>query len=243
MKDNRFMLKAAISFILAILIALSAQPSLAYSNENAVDTIEDPVPDVPFSFQYEKGDLLFSELEDAVLNPNEVPFVIGLALAAERDHVKRLYEQEPDDHTVLFQNRNGSKTIYYFSKPVKQNGRDLNQNEISSRIINSESAVTISANRVSFPANSILPIRLTQEGNSRLYFYNIGHADVFEWNPDYRDISFIDITKAVRDWSMTSSGEPSFDMISKSGDPVLISGGGMLVMSLNYSSATQDGDP
>ena len=239
MKDNRFMLKAAISFIMAILIAFSVLPSMAYSNENA-DTAEEPAPDIPFSFQYEKGDLLFSELEDAVLDPSEVPFVIGLPLATERDHVKRLYYQEPDDCTVLFQNRNGSKTIYYFSKPVKQSGRDLNSDEISSRVMNSESSVTISANRITLPANSILPMRLTQESSTRLYFYNIGYADVFEWSPDSRDMSFIDITKSVRDWSVSSEGEPSFDMISKSGDPVLLSGGGLIVMSINYSDLAGD---
>ena len=239
MKDNRFMLKAAISFIMAILISFSVLPSMAYSNENA-DTAEEPAPDIPFSFQYEKGDLLFSELEDAVLDPNEVPFVIGLPLATERDHVKRLYYQEPDDCTVLFQNRNGSKTIYYFSKPVKQSGRDLNSDEISSRVMNSESSVTISANRITLPANSILPMRLTQESSTRLYFYNIGYADVFEWSPDSRDMSFIDITKSVRDWSVSSEGEPSFDMISKSGDPVLLSGGGLIVMSINYSDLAGD---
>ena len=53
------------------------------------------------------------------LDAADVPAVITQAEIEQYQHVNRLYEQEPDLYTVIFQNRDGSKTVYLFGSPVK----------------------------------------------------------------------------------------------------------------------------
>ena len=232
--------RKALSLLIAFLIPFSSIQAFGLEFRNEKEQSLTSETEAPFSYTLEEGDLRFSELEGAVIDPKDVPVVISLDLVNERDHVKRLYAQEPDDNTVVFQNRNGSKTIYYFSRTVKQNGRDLAETEITERINYGISSVSLSKNRITFPKSSILPERLTQAGERRLNFYNIGYADIAEWCPDSRDIVFYDITASVRDWSVKSDGKPSFDMTSPGGDPVILSGGGMLMLSINYSDLPGD---
>lgn len=66
-----------------------------------------------------EGDLSLAALPYAQLSDQDVPECVGTAQAEEKDHVKRLYKQETDLHTVIFQNRDGSKTMYYYNIPVK----------------------------------------------------------------------------------------------------------------------------
>ncbi len=83
--------------------------------------------DVPFiyenpgaQFELLPGDLSPEELQSAVLSPSEIPVAISQAQINELQHVNRLYEQEPDAYTVVFQNRDAGKTVYIFDKPVKK---------------------------------------------------------------------------------------------------------------------------
>lgn len=66
-----------------------------------------------------EGDLSLAALPYAQLSDQDVPECVGTAQAEEKDHVKRLYKQETDLNTVIFQNRDGSKTMYYYNIPVK----------------------------------------------------------------------------------------------------------------------------
>ncbi len=52
------------------------------------------------------------ELASAVLSPQTLPAFLTPEKAEERGHVKRLYEQQPNSDTVIFQNRDGSTTLY-----------------------------------------------------------------------------------------------------------------------------------
>lgn len=65
------------------------------------------------------GDLTMEELSRASLALADVPEMVDLAAIAENGHVNRLYQQEEDLNTVIFQNRDGTKTMYYFPSPVK----------------------------------------------------------------------------------------------------------------------------
>lgn len=65
------------------------------------------------------GDLTMEELSRASLALADVPEMVDLAAIAENGHVNRLYQQEEDLNTVIFQNRDGTKTMYYFASPVK----------------------------------------------------------------------------------------------------------------------------
>lgn len=52
--------------------------------------------------------------------PETVPAAVGLEIARERTHVRRLYEDEGENlNQVVFQNADGTKTLYFFDYPVK----------------------------------------------------------------------------------------------------------------------------
>lgn len=66
-----------------------------------------------------EGDMSLKELTTAQLPPEDIPEMVTDAQIAEKEHVNRLWEQEEDLNTVIFQNRDGSKTLYYFDYAVK----------------------------------------------------------------------------------------------------------------------------
>ncbi len=70
------------------------------------------------SFKLE-GDLSFDELETAELNPEEIPEIVTEENIAKNKHVNRLWEQEENLNTVVFQNKDGTKTAYHYSYNVK----------------------------------------------------------------------------------------------------------------------------
>ena len=80
----------------------------------------------PYAPPNTKGELSAEELATAVLSAADVPELLELSELDEKNHVKRLYEQEDNLDTVIFQNRDGTKSMYVFSEPVKyidQDGR------------------------------------------------------------------------------------------------------------------------
>ena len=66
-----------------------------------------------------EGDLSFAELQQRTLPAADLPEVLSAAEAAENGHVHRLRAQEEDLNTVVFQNRDGTKTMYQYARPVK----------------------------------------------------------------------------------------------------------------------------
>ena len=65
------------------------------------------------------GDMSLEELSDAVLPEADKTELVSETAIAEKGHVNRLREQEPDLNTVVFQNRDGTKTMYQYGSPVK----------------------------------------------------------------------------------------------------------------------------
>lgn len=111
-----------LAFILTLCLILGALPLYVFADE--VEEIPEELQDriveeIPFEPEYLPGDLTFAECRTATLNMAEVPAVISQAQIEQYQHVNRLYEQEPDLYTVIFQNRDGSKTVYVFAQPVK----------------------------------------------------------------------------------------------------------------------------
>ena len=139
------------TLIIAVSMLLSLIPfyGTALDDEFAgLETLEE----IPFEFELEPGDLPWEQLESAVLAASDIPACISPALAEERGHVNRLYLQEPDDYTVMFQNRDGSKTIYVFSYPVKSTGVSMNT---SAAIQVNGSAISFSSGRKLCPADRL----------------------------------------------------------------------------------------
>lgn len=58
-------------------------------------------------------------LDTAELSADDIPEGMSVQMVSEKGHVKRLREQEDDLQTVIFQNRSGHKTAYYYNRPVK----------------------------------------------------------------------------------------------------------------------------
>lgn len=91
------------------------QDTSLYAEESHVSEVES---------QAHESDLSSEELKNAVLDQADIPYFVPEKLVAEYDHVKRLYDQEEDLNTVIFQNRNGTKTMYYYPTPIKYYNAD-----------------------------------------------------------------------------------------------------------------------
>ena len=221
---------STISLIMALVLVFSTFPAFALDVGNGAKSTDMSKPDVPFSFKLEEGDLAFSELKNAVLDPADIPDVISPSLAAEREHVNRLYAQEQDDYTVMFQNRDGSKTTYVFSKPVK-----IGRNSLSAAALagsSSEDVFAFSSHGLDYKIGSSLRAldRLDKSFlDGKIYYYNIGYAEITKTSG--RLVSQgTEITEDVREWSRgkvmpgsrLSSPSGTSDDIGSSGSYVLM---------------------
>lgn len=70
--------------------------------------------------------------EECSLTELDIPSVMSLEEAKAKGHVKRLREIEPDDFSVVFLNRDGTESLYYYDEPVKY--KDLNGNILDKRL-------------------------------------------------------------------------------------------------------------
>jgi hypothetical protein len=119
--------------LLAALLALALLTGSAlaspFTEDDAADLAENTA-----------GDLTLEELAFASLAEEDIPEMIPLDAITEEEHVNRLYEQEEDLNSVVFQNRDGGKTAYYFPYAVKYvdqsgNTRDK-RNKVTDQIVN-----------------------------------------------------------------------------------------------------------
>ncbi len=180
---------------------------------------------VPWTLELKEGDLSLSELKNAVLPANELPAIISAELAEENSHVNRLYEQEPDEFTVMFQNRDGSKTIYVFSHPVKipRAGGYVDMTTAQIQTVLSATQSNPEANNFNSLSLSVRENTLTLSlgsdflksrlGNLNsedpIMDYNIGKAEIYKINSnelaDGLTAAALDITDAARSWATPGS--------------------------------------
>ena len=80
------------------------------------------------------GELSLSELQDRVVPEEDVPEIIGIQTALASKHANRVREQERDLNTVIYQNQDGTNTMYYFPNPVKYVDETGTINDKSNRI-------------------------------------------------------------------------------------------------------------
>lgn len=81
-----------------------------------------------------EGDLSIEELQNAKLDKQDTPEIISQKSIEESGHVNRLREQEEDLNSIVFQNRDGTKTMYYYNYPVKYKDSDGNIKDKSNKI-------------------------------------------------------------------------------------------------------------
>ncbi|MBQ9773392.1 MAG: RICIN domain-containing protein [Clostridia bacterium] len=124
----------SVAFLLCALMLLFHCPIVAVADdnsgdsttattqqENAVTTTEATAPTLPSPITEElgEGELTYAALQSLRVEDVPRPETVTLAMAQEQQHVNRLYAQEEDLYTALFQNRSGNKTAYVFSQPIK----------------------------------------------------------------------------------------------------------------------------
>ena len=88
-----------------------------------------------------EGDLSLEELDTAELLPEDTPEIVSSENIQAKGHVNRLWEQENDLNTIVFQNRDGTKTAYHYSDPVKytdKNGKVKDKKNKLSETANGE---------------------------------------------------------------------------------------------------------
>jgi len=127
-----------LSLLLALLMLFFCFPVTALGSdeleEPVSETLESPADAELTAFERGVGELGTAELESMTLNAADVPEVVTAQAIAEKDHVLRLYEQEEDLNTVIFQNRDGGKTVYLYADPVKYVDDDGNVKDRSTAL-------------------------------------------------------------------------------------------------------------
>ncbi len=121
-KTKRF--AKLISIVLALSIILGTLPIVSVSaqevaGEELTKESELWVPENDSSALSTEGDLSLQELETAVLSAEDKPEIVSQAAIDEKQHVNRLWKQEADLNSIIFQNKDGTKTMYYFEEAVK----------------------------------------------------------------------------------------------------------------------------
>ena len=102
--------------LLAISLLSTSIPVYALENGNADNensTSEESIEEADRNLLKDlmPGDLSLVELSDKELDDYEIPEVISVKDIKEKEHANRLFAQETDDYSVVFQNKDGSKTI------------------------------------------------------------------------------------------------------------------------------------
>ena len=123
MGKKKIIFKIVACILVASLNLSILQPLSVFAEQNIISsetTLEKWVPDEDdMRLPNTTGDLTLEQLETAQLLPEDIPEYISQEDIEEKGHVNRLREQEPDNNTIIFQNRDGTKTAYFFSNPVK----------------------------------------------------------------------------------------------------------------------------
>ncbi len=143
MKKNRI-----IAIACAFMVVISALFVTGVFN-NTADTVKSA----------RMGDELTpEEVKTAILPKEDVPLGMSYDEAVAEGHRVRLYDQEPNDYTVIFQNEDDTRTMYYYNVPVKHTNSDGETFDIDVSIEKSKDkkykyANTQNAVKLGFPKN------------------------------------------------------------------------------------------
>lgn len=79
--------------------------------------------------------LSLEELKNKTLTVEEVPVGIDYDEAVEAGHKVRLYSEEPNIYTVIFQNEDNTRTMYYYNVPAKYEDKYGNVKDSDNSIV------------------------------------------------------------------------------------------------------------
>lgn len=138
MKNKRLILRIFACILVCSLSLTVFQPLSVFSEQSTQVAESKPEKWVPseedMRLPNTKGDLTLEQLETAQLSAEDIPEYISQESIEEKGHVNRLREQENDDNTVIFQNRDGTKTVYFFSNPVKYTDENGNKKDKKTKL-------------------------------------------------------------------------------------------------------------
>ncbi len=190
------------SYIIAITMLM---PIVTLSGFSAVDTSDNIGSEYnsyesPFNVPMILDDLSPELAKTAKLDISDVPDIIDMEDVLLQKHVKRLYQQEWDEYTVIFQNSDFSKTIYIFSDPIKNDDlmASLNNEKMIKAHTDGQSEKIQLLNK-----SFVQKLGSTEEGG--IMPYNIGSCSV-RYTPGYpthnNKMTFTeDLTNELRDLS------------------------------------------
>lgn len=130
-----------IAFTLCCTILLSTVNTVAltplkedpnWQAKHSTWTPEEAAIDIPNTV----GDLTNEQLQTAILSSEDTPEIVPIESIVETKSVHRLWEQEPNDNTIIFQNKDGSKTAYFYSRPVKYTDANGKKHDKRSTLVN-----------------------------------------------------------------------------------------------------------
>ena len=111
-----------LAFVLTLCLTIGALPLYVLADGTEAELpeqITEATNENLTAFQLGIGEKSVAELENMTLSAADIPASISREAVEAKDHVLRLREQEADLNTVIFQNRDGGKTVYLFGSPVK----------------------------------------------------------------------------------------------------------------------------
>ena len=111
-----------LAFILTLCMTIGTLPLYVFADGTEAELpeqITEATNENLTAFQLGLGEKSVAELENMTLSAADIPASISREAVEAKDHVLRLREQEADLNTVIFQNRDGGKTVYLFGSPVK----------------------------------------------------------------------------------------------------------------------------
>ncbi|MBQ8351573.1 MAG: RICIN domain-containing protein [Clostridia bacterium] len=145
MKKKKSLVRV-ISMMLILALMLAGMPVIALDSAEPAPTTapvtEDGTPAVteaslPATEEnlLGAGELTYAELQTAVLAPADIPDALPAGTVEAKGHVNRVYEQEEGLSHLLFQNRDGGKTAYFYGKPIKYVAEDGSVRDKSKTLI------------------------------------------------------------------------------------------------------------
>lgn len=124
MKKKKVFLKI-LAVVLVLNLMITTLPSFSVfaeetrSEEKLTEKGELWLPQINSNAHNTKGDLSIEDLQTAKLLAKDTPEIVSKEIIEKNGHVNRLWDQEEDLNTIVFQNRDGTKTMYYYSDAVK----------------------------------------------------------------------------------------------------------------------------
>lgn len=174
-----------LAIVLVLSLMLSAFPSISVfaqeslSKEKLTEKGELWQPESNSNALNFEGDLSIEELQSAKLNDEDTPEIVGQDNIEEKGHVNRLWEQEEDLNSIVFQNRDGTKTMYYYNYPVKYKDANGKIKDKSNKISQTSSGDYTNAEN---DINTYFPKKLNRNKGIELKFGEY----VIEMAPDIK---------------------------------------------------------